>query len=113
MKVNWIADKIESLVANIDLIDDKKKERERFLSSTLHLNDKERKKERIDQIILSSTLSYHLSKNNFGYQMIEEPGHTFFIIRLGMWALSLWIMRLISFYGFVSNCYNVFDGNAL
>ncbi|GGP81670.1 hypothetical protein GCM10010265_67540 [Streptomyces griseoincarnatus] len=28
---------------------------------------------RIDQILLSLTHSDHLSKNNFGYQMIEQP----------------------------------------
>lgn len=64
---DWIDDKIESWVANSDSIDDK--EREFLLQfSTL------RAEKRIDQILLSLTHSDHLSKNDSGYQMIEQPG---------------------------------------
>nr|YP_010239501.1 Ycf2 [Corydalis bungeana]YP_010239518.1 Ycf2 [Corydalis bungeana]QTF74871.1 Ycf2 [Corydalis bungeana]QTF74888.1 Ycf2 [Corydalis bungeana] len=68
-KVNgdWIDDKIESLVANSDSIDDKERE---FLVQFSTLTTEKR----IDQILLSLTHSDHLSKNDSGYQMIEEPG---------------------------------------
>ncbi|KAK9080994.1 hypothetical protein Scep_031027 [Stephania cephalantha] len=39
----------------------------------LHLNDRKR----IDQILLSLTHSDHLSKNDSGYQMIEQPGSVY------------------------------------
>nr|QGQ56195.1 Ycf2 [Monimopetalum chinense] len=63
---DWIDDKIESLVANSDSIDDKERE---FLVQFSTLTTK-----RIDQILLSLTHSDHLSKNDSGYQMIEQPG---------------------------------------
>uniref|UniRef100_A0A6N2MEG1 Protein Ycf2 n=1 Tax=Salix viminalis TaxID=40686 RepID=A0A6N2MEG1_SALVM len=63
---DWI-DKIESLVANSDSIDDKERE---FLVQFSTLTTEKR----IDQILLSLTHSDHLSKNDSGYQMIEEPG---------------------------------------
>ncbi|KAE9603085.1 hypothetical protein Lalb_Chr12g0206601 [Lupinus albus] len=64
---DWIDDKIESWVSNSDSIDDKERE---FLVqfSTLMIE------KRIDQILLSLTHSDHLSKNKFGYQMIEQSG---------------------------------------
>nr|YP_009127486.1 hypothetical chloroplast RF21 [Indigofera tinctoria]YP_009127503.1 hypothetical chloroplast RF21 [Indigofera tinctoria]AHY33101.1 hypothetical chloroplast RF21 [Indigofera tinctoria]AHY33119.1 hypothetical chloroplast RF21 [Indigofera tinctoria] len=64
---DWVDDKIESWVSNSDSIDDKERE---FLVqfSTLTIE------KRIDQILLSLTHSDHLSKNNSGYQMIEQPG---------------------------------------
>ncbi|CAN4101443.1 unnamed protein product [Withania somnifera] len=31
----------------------------------------------IDQILLSPTHNNHLSKNDFGYQMIEQPGEIY------------------------------------
>nr|YP_010828164.1 putative chloroplast RF21 [Santalum spicatum]YP_010828172.1 putative chloroplast RF21 [Santalum spicatum]WFF45182.1 putative chloroplast RF21 [Santalum spicatum]WFF45190.1 putative chloroplast RF21 [Santalum spicatum] len=64
---DWIDDKIESWVANSDSIDDEERE---FLVqfSTLTIE------KRIDQILLSLTHSDHLSKNDSGYQMIEQPG---------------------------------------
>uniref|UniRef100_A0A6N2M1N4 Protein Ycf2 n=1 Tax=Salix viminalis TaxID=40686 RepID=A0A6N2M1N4_SALVM len=64
---DWIDDKIESLVANSDSIDDKERE---FLVQFSTLTTEKR----IDQILLSLTHSDHLSKNDSGYQMIEEPG---------------------------------------
>nr|QWL22922.1 hypothetical protein RF2 [Cassytha capillaris] len=62
-----IDEKIESWIANSNSIDDEERE---FLIqfSTLTME------ERIDQILLSLTHSDHLSKNDFGYQMIEQPG---------------------------------------
>nr|YP_009578010.1 hypothetical chloroplast RF2 [Bunchosia argentea]YP_009578024.1 hypothetical chloroplast RF2 [Bunchosia argentea]QBK32627.1 hypothetical chloroplast RF2 [Bunchosia argentea]QBK32641.1 hypothetical chloroplast RF2 [Bunchosia argentea] len=64
---DWIDDKIESLVASSDSIDDKERE---FLVQLSTLTTEKR----IDQILLSLTHSDHLSKNDSGYQMIEEPG---------------------------------------
>ncbi|KAG6750212.1 hypothetical protein POTOM_047304 [Populus tomentosa] len=64
---DWIDDKIESLVANSDSIDDKERE---FLVQFSTLTTEKR----IDQILLSLTHNDHLSKNDSGYQMIEEPG---------------------------------------
>nr|YP_001123073.1 Ycf2 [Aethionema grandiflorum]YP_001123091.1 Ycf2 [Aethionema grandiflorum]A4QJP2.1 RecName: Full=Protein Ycf2 [Aethionema grandiflorum]BAF49897.1 hypothetical protein [Aethionema grandiflorum]BAF49916.1 hypothetical protein [Aethionema grandiflorum] len=64
---DWIDDKIESWVANSDSIDDKERE---FLVQFSTL----RAEKRIDQILLSLTHSDHLSKNESGYQMIEQPG---------------------------------------
>nr|YP_009556053.1 hypothetical protein RF2 [Sarcobatus vermiculatus]YP_009556070.1 hypothetical protein RF2 [Sarcobatus vermiculatus]QBC69849.1 hypothetical protein RF2 [Sarcobatus vermiculatus]QBC69850.1 hypothetical protein RF2 [Sarcobatus vermiculatus]QBE88282.1 hypothetical chloroplast RF2 [Sarcobatus vermiculatus]QBE88302.1 hypothetical chloroplast RF2 [Sarcobatus vermiculatus] len=68
-KVNgdWIDDKIESWVASSDSIDDEERE---FLVQFSTLT----KEKRIDQILLSLTHSDHLSKNDSGYQMIEQPG---------------------------------------
>nr|YP_010014353.1 Ycf2 [Ochradenus baccatus]YP_010014373.1 Ycf2 [Ochradenus baccatus]QOI12860.1 Ycf2 [Ochradenus baccatus]QOI12880.1 Ycf2 [Ochradenus baccatus] len=64
---DWIDDKVESWVANIDSIDDKERE---FLVQFSTLTAEKR----IDQILLSLTHSDHLSKNDSGYQMIEQPG---------------------------------------
>jgi hypothetical protein len=64
---DWIDDKIESWVSNSDSIDDKERE---FLVQFSTLTTEKR----IDQILLSLTHSDHLSKNNSGYQMIEQPG---------------------------------------
>nr|YP_010859844.1 hypothetical protein RF2 [Cyrtostachys renda]YP_010859861.1 hypothetical protein RF2 [Cyrtostachys renda]WGM74271.1 hypothetical protein RF2 [Cyrtostachys renda]WGM74288.1 hypothetical protein RF2 [Cyrtostachys renda] len=64
---DWIDDKIESWVANSDSIDDEERE---FLVQFSTLTTKKR----IDQILLSLTHSDHLSKNDSGYQMIEQPG---------------------------------------
>nr|YP_009757359.1 Ycf2 protein [Capparis spinosa var. herbacea]YP_009757370.1 Ycf2 protein [Capparis spinosa var. herbacea]QIM59175.1 Ycf2 protein [Capparis spinosa var. herbacea]QIM59186.1 Ycf2 protein [Capparis spinosa var. herbacea] len=64
---DWIDDKIESWVANSDSIDDKERE---FLVQFSTL----RAEKRIDQILLSLTYSDHLSKNDSGYQIIEQPG---------------------------------------
>nr|AYP31976.1 hypothetical chloroplast RF21 [Canna iridiflora] len=68
-KVNgdWIDEKIESGVANSDSIDDEERE---FLVQLSTLTTEKR----IDQILLSLTHSDHLSKNDSGYQMIEQPG---------------------------------------
>nr|YP_009661882.1 Ycf2 [Mimosa pudica]YP_009661900.1 Ycf2 [Mimosa pudica]QCT83227.1 Ycf2 [Mimosa pudica]QCT83245.1 Ycf2 [Mimosa pudica] len=68
-KVNddWIGDKIESWVSNSDSIDDNERE---FLVQFSTLTTEKR----IDQILLSLTHSDHLSKNDSGYQMIEQPG---------------------------------------
>nr|YP_010330803.1 hypothetical protein RF2 [Parietaria floridana]YP_010330820.1 hypothetical protein RF2 [Parietaria floridana]UNY34025.1 hypothetical protein RF2 [Parietaria floridana]UNY34042.1 hypothetical protein RF2 [Parietaria floridana] len=68
-KVNgdWIDDKIESWVSNSDWIDDKDRE---FLVQFSTLTTEKR----IDQILLSLTHNDHLSKNDSGYQMIEQPG---------------------------------------
>nr|YP_009341917.1 hypothetical chloroplast RF2 [Aletris spicata]YP_009341934.1 hypothetical chloroplast RF2 [Aletris spicata]ALV25482.1 hypothetical chloroplast RF2 [Aletris spicata]ALV25483.1 hypothetical chloroplast RF2 [Aletris spicata] len=64
---DWIDDKIESWVANSDSIDDEERE---FLVQFSTLTTEKR----INQILLSLTHSDHLSKNNSGYQMIEQPG---------------------------------------
>nr|YP_010631521.1 Ycf2 [Pimpinella valleculosa]WBN98586.1 Ycf2 [Pimpinella valleculosa] len=64
---DWIDDKIESWVANSDFIDDEERE---FLVQFSTLTTEKR----IDQILLSLTHSDHLSKNDSGYQMIEQPG---------------------------------------
>ncbi|TXD33113.1 hypothetical protein FRC98_20820, partial [Lujinxingia vulgaris] len=64
---DWIDDKIESWVLNSNSIDDKERE---FLVQFSTLTTEKR----IDQILLSLTHSHHLSKNNSGYQMIEQPG---------------------------------------
>nr|YP_010223215.1 hypothetical protein RF2 [Stephania epigaea]YP_010223232.1 hypothetical protein RF2 [Stephania epigaea]UCL27224.1 hypothetical protein RF2 [Stephania epigaea]UCL27225.1 hypothetical protein RF2 [Stephania epigaea] len=67
---DWIDDKIESWVANSDLIDDEERE---FLVQFSTLTTEKR----IDQILLSLTHSDHLSKNDSGYQMIEQPGSVY------------------------------------
>nr|YP_009416779.1 hypothetical chloroplast RF21 [Magnolia insignis]YP_009416798.1 hypothetical chloroplast RF21 [Magnolia insignis]YP_009772639.1 hypothetical chloroplast RF21 [Magnolia maudiae]YP_009772661.1 hypothetical chloroplast RF21 [Magnolia maudiae]YP_010025996.1 hypothetical chloroplast RF21 [Magnolia chapensis]YP_010026018.1 hypothetical chloroplast RF21 [Magnolia chapensis]YP_010217245.1 hypothetical chloroplast RF21 [Magnolia macclurei]YP_010217264.1 hypothetical chloroplast RF21 [Magnolia macc len=64
---DWIHDKIESWVANSDSIDDEERE---FLVQFSTLTTEKG----IDQILLSLTHSDHLSKNDSGYQMIEQPG---------------------------------------
>nr|YP_009721449.1 Ycf2 protein [Ochagavia carnea]YP_009721466.1 Ycf2 protein [Ochagavia carnea]QGN04424.1 Ycf2 protein [Ochagavia carnea]QGN04443.1 Ycf2 protein [Ochagavia carnea] len=64
---DWIDDKIESWVANSDSIDDEERE---FLVQFSTLTTEKR----IDQILLSLTHNDHLSKNDSGYQMIEQPG---------------------------------------
>nr|UCS08845.1 hypothetical chloroplast RF21 [Peltoboykinia tellimoides]UCS08862.1 hypothetical chloroplast RF21 [Peltoboykinia tellimoides] len=69
---DWIDDKIESWVANTDSIDD---EERKFLVPFSTLTTEKR----IDQILWSMThsdhlSSDHLSKNDSGYQMIEQPG---------------------------------------
>nr|YP_010397446.1 Ycf2 [Illicium simonsii]UQJ77579.1 Ycf2 [Illicium simonsii] len=64
---DWIDDKIESWVANNDWIDDEERE---FLVQFSTLTTEKR----IDQILLSLTHSDRLSKNDSGYQMIEQPG---------------------------------------
>nr|QHE50375.1 hypothetical protein RF2 [Pittosporopsis kerrii]QHE50392.1 hypothetical chloroplast RF2 [Pittosporopsis kerrii] len=64
---DWIDDKIESWIANSDSIDDEERE---FLVQFSTLTTEKR----IDQILLSLTHSDHLSKNDSGYQMIEQPG---------------------------------------
>nr|YP_010505308.1 Ycf2 [Chrysosplenium echinus]YP_010505325.1 Ycf2 [Chrysosplenium echinus]UXE34025.1 Ycf2 [Chrysosplenium echinus]UXE34042.1 Ycf2 [Chrysosplenium echinus] len=69
---DWIDDKIESWVANTDSIDDEERE---FLVQFSTLTTEKR----IDKVLLSMThsdhlSSDHLSKNDSGYQMIEQPG---------------------------------------
>nr|YP_009529174.1 hypothetical protein RF2 [Pholisma arenarium]YP_009529180.1 hypothetical protein RF2 [Pholisma arenarium]AXX75974.1 hypothetical protein RF2 [Pholisma arenarium]AXX75981.1 hypothetical protein RF2 [Pholisma arenarium] len=68
-KVNgdWIDDKIESWVANSDSIDDEERE---FLVQFSTLTTEKR----IEKILSSLTHSDHLSKNDSGYQLIEQPG---------------------------------------
>nr|YP_009409935.1 Ycf2 [Cressa cretica]ASJ65062.1 Ycf2 [Cressa cretica] len=63
---NWIDDKIESWVANSDSMHE---EERKFLVqlSAFALRTEKR-------ILLSLTHSDHLSKNDSGYQMIEQPG---------------------------------------
>nr|YP_011017271.1 Ycf2 [Calystegia hederacea]YP_011017288.1 Ycf2 [Calystegia hederacea]WQF68934.1 Ycf2 [Calystegia hederacea]WQF68951.1 Ycf2 [Calystegia hederacea] len=60
----WIDDKIESWVANSDSIHE---EERKFLVQLSALTTEKR-------ILLSLTHSDHLSKNDSGYQMIEQPG---------------------------------------
>nr|AVM82596.1 hypothetical chloroplast RF21 [Cuspidaria floribunda]AVM82597.1 hypothetical chloroplast RF21 [Cuspidaria floribunda] len=65
---DWIDnDKVESCVANNDSIDDE--ERDFVVQFSALTTEK-----RIDQILLSLTHSDHLSKNDSGVQMIEQPG---------------------------------------
>nr|UUF92360.1 hypothetical protein RF2 [Allium wallichii var. platyphyllum]UUF92361.1 hypothetical protein RF2 [Allium wallichii var. platyphyllum] len=64
---DWIDDKIESWVANSYSIDDE--EREFLVQFSTLMTEK-----RMDQILLSLTHSDPLSKNDSGYQMIEQPG---------------------------------------
>nr|YP_010234796.1 hypothetical protein RF2 [Paphiopedilum parishii]YP_010234810.1 hypothetical protein RF2 [Paphiopedilum parishii]QTC05782.1 hypothetical protein RF2 [Paphiopedilum parishii]QTC05796.1 hypothetical protein RF2 [Paphiopedilum parishii]WAN78092.1 Ycf2 [Paphiopedilum parishii]WAN78103.1 hypothetical protein RF2 [Paphiopedilum parishii]WCR50005.1 Ycf2 [Paphiopedilum parishii] len=64
---DWIDEKIEFWVANSDSIDDEERE---FLVQFSTLTTEKG----IDQILLSLTHSDHLSKNDSGYQMIEQPG---------------------------------------
>nr|YP_010964732.1 hypothetical chloroplast RF21 [Hedysarum longigynophorum]WNM89387.1 hypothetical chloroplast RF21 [Hedysarum longigynophorum] len=63
----WIDDQIESWILKSDLIADKERE---FLVQYSTLTTETG----IGQILLSLTHSDHLSKNNSGYQMIEQPG---------------------------------------
>nr|QXO02788.1 Ycf2 [Cheirostylis moniliformis]QXO02805.1 Ycf2 [Cheirostylis moniliformis] len=63
---DWIDEKIEFWVANSDSIDDEERE---FLVQFSTLTTEKR----IDQILLNLTHSDHLSKNDSGYQMIEQP----------------------------------------
>nr|YP_009689001.1 Ycf2 [Paris japonica]YP_009689018.1 Ycf2 [Paris japonica]QEL51632.1 Ycf2 [Paris japonica]QEL51649.1 Ycf2 [Paris japonica] len=74
-KVNgdWIDDRIESWVANNDSINDKERE---FLVQFSTLTTEKR----IDQILLSLTHSDHFSKNDSGYQMIEQPGYLRYLV---------------------------------
>nr|YP_009141235.1 hypothetical chloroplast RF21 [Lathyrus clymenum]AIL55761.1 hypothetical chloroplast RF21 [Lathyrus clymenum] len=67
MNSDWINDKIESWISNSELIADK--EREFLLQFSTLTTEK-----RMDQILVSLTNSDELSKNNSGYQMIEQPG---------------------------------------
>nr|YP_009477258.1 hypothetical chloroplast RF21 [Dolichandra cynanchoides]YP_009477276.1 hypothetical chloroplast RF21 [Dolichandra cynanchoides]AVM81731.1 hypothetical chloroplast RF21 [Dolichandra cynanchoides]AVM81732.1 hypothetical chloroplast RF21 [Dolichandra cynanchoides] len=65
---DWIDDdKVESCVANSYSVDDE--ERDFFVQFAALTTEK-----RIDQILLSLTHSDHLSKNDSGGQMIEQPG---------------------------------------
>nr|AIJ28034.1 hypothetical chloroplast RF21 [Trifolium lupinaster] len=64
---DWIADQIESWILKTDFIADKERE---FLFQFSTLTTEKG----IDQILLSLTNSDHLSKNNSGYQMMEQPG---------------------------------------
>nr|YP_009988060.1 hypothetical protein RF2 [Medicago edgeworthii]QNM38298.1 hypothetical protein RF2 [Medicago edgeworthii] len=64
---DWIDDKIESWILSSDFVADK--EREFMVQFSTLTTEK-----RIDQILLSLTNSDRLSKNNSGYQMIEQPG---------------------------------------
>lgn len=64
---DWIDDKIESWVANSDSIDDEERE---FLVQFSALTTEKG----IEKILWSLTHSDHLSKNDSGYQMIEQPG---------------------------------------
>nr|YP_010121312.1 Ycf2 protein [Sisyrinchium angustifolium]YP_010121330.1 Ycf2 protein [Sisyrinchium angustifolium]QRC77926.1 Ycf2 protein [Sisyrinchium angustifolium]QRC77946.1 Ycf2 protein [Sisyrinchium angustifolium]WDW31782.1 Ycf2 protein [Sisyrinchium angustifolium]WDW31800.1 Ycf2 protein [Sisyrinchium angustifolium] len=64
---DWIDDQIESWVANSDSIDDEERE---FLVQFSTLTTEKR----IEKILLSLTHSDPLSKNDSGYQMIEQPG---------------------------------------
>ncbi|KAL6570415.1 Protein Ycf2 [Orobanche minor] len=63
----WIDNKVESWAVQGKCID--KTEGEFLVQISTLTTEK-----RIDQIILSLTHSDHLSKNDFGYQMIEQPG---------------------------------------
>nr|YP_010173238.1 hypothetical chloroplast RF2 [Medicago secundiflora]QSJ48419.1 hypothetical chloroplast RF2 [Medicago secundiflora] len=64
---DWIDDKIESWILNSDFVSDK--EREFMVQFSTLTTEK-----RMDEILLSLTTSDRFSKNNSGYQMIEQPG---------------------------------------
>nr|YP_009477089.1 hypothetical chloroplast RF21 [Adenocalymma nodosum]YP_009477106.1 hypothetical chloroplast RF21 [Adenocalymma nodosum]AVM81563.1 hypothetical chloroplast RF21 [Adenocalymma nodosum]AVM81564.1 hypothetical chloroplast RF21 [Adenocalymma nodosum] len=66
---DWIDDPIGSGVAANDLVDDEERDHVVQLSALTLTREK-----RIDQILLSLTHSDHLSKNDPGVQMIEQPG---------------------------------------
>nr|YP_010167864.1 Ycf2 [Allium cernuum]YP_010167881.1 Ycf2 [Allium cernuum]QRZ01056.1 Ycf2 [Allium cernuum]QRZ01073.1 Ycf2 [Allium cernuum] len=66
---DWIDNKIESWVANSDSIYDEEREFLVQFSTLMLMTEK-----RMDQILLSLTHSDPLSKNDSGYQMIEQPG---------------------------------------
>lgn len=68
VKSDFFSDKIESWIMKTDFVAEKEKE---FLFQFSALTTEEK---RIDQILLSLTNSDHLSKNNSGYQMMEQPG---------------------------------------
>nr|YP_010038161.1 Ycf2 [Trithuria lanterna]YP_010038188.1 Ycf2 [Trithuria lanterna]QII42273.1 Ycf2 [Trithuria lanterna]QII42300.1 Ycf2 [Trithuria lanterna] len=64
---DWIDDQIESWVATSLLLEDERRE---FLLEFSNVTTEKR----IDQILLSLTHSDHLSNNDFGVQMIDQPG---------------------------------------
>nr|YP_011032047.1 hypothetical chloroplast RF2 [Diervilla lonicera]YP_011032064.1 hypothetical chloroplast RF2 [Diervilla lonicera]WRH31194.1 hypothetical chloroplast RF2 [Diervilla lonicera]WRH31211.1 hypothetical chloroplast RF2 [Diervilla lonicera] len=66
---DWADDQVESWAANSYWIDDQERE---FLVQFSTLTTEKRIE--IDQILLSLTHSDHFSKNDSGYQMIEQPG---------------------------------------
>nr|WRH31715.1 Ycf2 [Pereskia aculeata]WRH31730.1 Ycf2 [Pereskia aculeata] len=67
LKADWSDDKIESWVGSTHVVYDEERE---FLAQFSALTPEKR----IDQILLSLTHSDHFSKNESGYQMIEQPG---------------------------------------
>lgn len=68
MKSDWVHEKIELWLAESDVIKDQRRE---FLTWVSTLTTEKR----MDPMLLSLTHpSDHLSKNDFGYQMIEQPG---------------------------------------
>nr|YP_009493748.1 hypothetical chloroplast RF2 [Weigela florida]YP_009493765.1 hypothetical chloroplast RF2 [Weigela florida]AWN57643.1 hypothetical chloroplast RF2 [Weigela florida]AWN57644.1 hypothetical chloroplast RF2 [Weigela florida] len=88
---DWADDQVESWVANSYWIDDEEREWaddqvESWVANSYWIDDEEReflvqfstltteKRIEIDQILLSLTHSDHFSKNDSGYQMIEQPG---------------------------------------
>ena len=76
MNGDWIDDQIESWVSNSDSIDDKERE---FLVQFPTLTTEKR----IDQILLSLIHSDYVSKNDSGYQMIEQPGAIYLLYLVG------------------------------
>nr|YP_010892211.1 hypothetical chloroplast RF2 [Ludwigia hyssopifolia]YP_010892228.1 hypothetical chloroplast RF2 [Ludwigia hyssopifolia]WJO89907.1 hypothetical chloroplast RF2 [Ludwigia hyssopifolia]WJO89924.1 hypothetical chloroplast RF2 [Ludwigia hyssopifolia] len=67
VKLDWNDEKIDSWVVKSDQIEDKERA---LMVHFLNLTTEKR----IDQILLSLTHSDHLSKNDSGYQMTEQPG---------------------------------------
>nr|QTI91210.1 Ycf2 [Echinocactus grusonii] len=67
LKADWSDDKIESWVGSTHALYDEERD---FLAQLSALTPEKR----IDQILLSLTHSDHFSKNESGYQMIEQPG---------------------------------------
>nr|QTI91396.1 Ycf2 [Ferocactus setispinus] len=67
LKADWSDDKIESWVGSTHALFDEERD---FLAQLSALTPEKR----IDRILLSLTHSDHFSKNEFGYQMIEQPG---------------------------------------
>nr|WRY72286.1 hypothetical chloroplast RF21 [Sclerocactus unguispinus]WRY72303.1 hypothetical chloroplast RF21 [Sclerocactus unguispinus] len=67
LKADWSDDKIESWVGSTHVLDNEERD---LLAQFSAL----RSEKRIDEILLSLTHSDHFSKNESGYQMIEQPG---------------------------------------
>nr|QJD21014.1 hypothetical chloroplast RF21 [Trifolium resupinatum] len=87
---DWISEKMDSWIFQTDCIADKERE---FLFQFYTLTPEKG----IDQILLSLTNSYHLSKNNSGYQMVEQPGTIYLRYLIDIHKKDLMTYELNSF----------------